>query len=284
MNVGGVALVWGPPRSGTTWLFNVVQAILDAAEINHATWVSGQRPVIPDTYQSLVVKSHQAELLDVLLNLPSLSRVYPIVILRDAEPTLQSLIRTQEADRAELIRWLENDLTSLQEALEVLPDAKVVREEWITRNQFSLVALIASYLGIDLPPVHLIEISQRFSKDQVRNQISGLTQLQGWNGDFDEFDVDSQWHANHIAPGGYRGVLLSKHERELIGSLQETIDQLTEEYSLLTPEQKQYFDAVEEVDDVEVATAELVLAEIKQRMKPRRFRTFVRALAGATQS
>ena len=169
MEFGGVALVWGPPRSGTTWLFNVVREMLSKANINHAAWVSGQRPLVPADFQSLVVKSHQAELLDTLMTAPSLDHVYPIVILRNTHDALQSLIRTQEEDRETLLSWLERDITSIAGALEVLPNARAIRVEWIARDSIHLIDELANFLGIALQPTDIKAIADKFSLPAVEN-------------------------------------------------------------------------------------------------------------------
>ena len=272
MEFGGVALAWGPPRSGTTWLFNVVREMLSKANINHAAWVSGQRPLVPADFQSLVVKSHQAELLDTLMTAPSLDHVYPIVILRNTHDALQSLIRTQEEDRETLLSWLERDITSIAGALEVLPNARAIRVEWIARDSIHLIDELANYLGIALQPTDIKAIADKFSLPAVRRLVHEMGAQRNWTGSFQEFDVESQWHANHIAPIDFAPADLTQQEHQRLQELQGVIDELVSRYSLMSFGKADHLAEMTTHQHCDQSTPTHIIQDIEQQFRLHRLR------------
>ena len=272
MEFGGVALVWGPPRSGTTWLFNVVREMLNTANIGHAAWVSGQRPIIPLDFQSLVIKSHQAELLDTLTTAPSLDHVYPMVILRNAHDAYQSLIRTQQEEREALLSWLERDITSIESALDVLPNARAIRMEWIARDSIDLTDELAVYLGIVLQPTDIKFLADKFSLPAVRKLVHEMGAQRNWTGSFQEFDVDSQWHANHIAPIDFAPAHLTQQEHERLQELQGVMDDLVSRYSLMSLGKTDHLTDMAKHQSCDPSTPTHIIQDIEQRFRLRRWR------------
>ena len=194
----------------------------------------GSAPMFPLISGSLVVKSHQAELLDTLVTTPSLDHIYPMVILRNAHDAYQSLIRTQLEERETLLSWLERDITSIEGALDVLPNARAIRMEWIARESIDLIGELADYLGIVLQPTEIRAITNKFSLPAVRKLVHDLGAQRNWTGSFQEFDVESQWHANHIAPIDFAPADLTQQEHERLQELQGVMDDLVSRYSLMS--------------------------------------------------
>ena len=246
--------------------------MLNTANIDHAAWVSGQRPLIPVDFQSLVIKSHQAELLDTLTTAPSLDHVYPMVILRNAHDAYQSLIRTQLEERETLLSWLERDITSIKGALDVLPNTRAIRTEWIARESIDLIGELADYLGIVLQPTEIRAVADKFSLPAVRKLVHDLGAQRNWTGSFQEFDVDSQWHANHIAPIDFAPADLTQQEHERLKELQGVMDDLVSRYSLMSLGKTDHLAEMTTHRHCDQSTPTHIIQDIEQRFRLRRWR------------
>ena len=233
MDTGGIALVWGPPRSGTTWLYNVAREMLDTAGIPAGSWVHGHEPPRPGDFQALVVKAHQAHTIEVIEELEDLTHVHLVAIFRSPHAAFQSLLRTQSAPRAELLEWLRRDVESIVDALPRIPDAVVCREEWIADRAPEVVAALAAWIHIPLGPEGSAAIAERFARHRVRSSVHGLAQRHGWTDSFVHYDLDSHWHANHIAPDDHDPAEITADEAAEMTDLAATIDRITADYSLL---------------------------------------------------
>lgn len=230
---GGVTLIWGPPRSGTTWLYNVVRRILAEADVRACGWVYGHPSPDTSEFDALVVKSHQAHSLDVLQSLAPNPHIHFVGIFRDPAQAFQSLLRTQNADRAELLGWLARDIASIDAAFSVYPQAVVMREEWIASRASEVIAALASTLGIQLTPDACVQIAAEYNRDRVRDSVRRLADHHGWADHFGHYDTDSHWHANHIAPDDHDALPLTSAEHQQLEDLACTADRLTARHSLL---------------------------------------------------
>lgn len=231
MRNGGITLVWGPPRSGTTWLYNVVRLILERADIPSATWTFGQDLPTDRRPRALIVKSHHAHSMEFFTTHP-LDTVRVVTILRDPTAAFQSLIRTQEADRAELIDWLRSDVASFEDALPHFPVAVACREEWIRDRSTEVIASIALVLGCPLEEVDVSYVADALSRDRVRDTVRELRSQHGWAEDFGKYDRDTQWHANHIAPDDYTPPQVSPDEAVALAAIRESVEAITTGYPL----------------------------------------------------
>jgi hypothetical protein len=232
MKDGGIALVWGPPRSGTTWLYNVVRMILDRAGLPAATWTFGQELPTERRPASLIIKSHHAHSLEFLAAQPR-EHVHVVVIFRDPLTAFQSLIRTQEADRAELIGWLRSDVESFAAALHGFPRPVVCREEWIRAESPELIRRLAILLGAPLDDAGVAAVADALSRERVSDQVRELRSQHGWSEEFGKYDKTTQWHANHIAPPDYVPAVPTPEEELALAGIRDVIDELTDRYSLL---------------------------------------------------
>jgi hypothetical protein len=230
---GGITLVWGPPRSGTTWMYNVVREIMRVSELDHDGWVHGQQPPQAAPESALVIKAHQAHSLDVIDSLEMLDHVYLVGMFRDPERAFQSLVRTQTASREELLGWLDHDIRSIEEALPRIPGAVVCREEWIESHAAEVIARLCDWVGVALSEGERLAIVEMYAREQVRSTVSQLAQSHGWSDDFRNYDTESHWHANHIAPPTHRPVELSDSERSVLDALRLRVEYVTGTHSLL---------------------------------------------------
>jgi hypothetical protein len=195
--------------------------------------VHGQQPPLPDADAALVIKAHQAHSLDVIDSIEALDHVYLIGMFRDPEQAFQSLVRTQTASREELLTWLDHDIRSIQEALPRIPGSVVCREEWVEHHAAEVIARLCDWVGVALPEASRQAIAAKFSREQVRSTVKQLSRSRGWSDDFRNYDTESHWHANHIAPPAHRGVELTDRERVALEALRLRVEYITGTHSLL---------------------------------------------------
>jgi hypothetical protein len=233
MRDGGIALVWGPPRSGTTWLYNVVRMILERAELPAATWTFGQELPADRRPASLIIKAHHAHSMDFFTAEPQ-DHVHVVTIFRDPLTAFQSLIRTQDADRDELIGWLRSDVDSFAAALPAFPRPVVCREEWIRAESPEMIRRLSTLLGAELDDAGVAAVADALSRERVSDQVRELRSQHGWSEDFAKYDRTTQWHANHIAPPDYVPAAATPEEELALAGIRAVVDELTDRYSLLS--------------------------------------------------
>jgi hypothetical protein len=228
---GTIVLVWGPPRSGTTWLYNAVRSTIAEAGIPAATWTYGQELPRDRQPACLIVKAHQAHDMDFFLQRPS-EDVVPLVIFRSPVTAFQSLIRTQEATRDELIHWLSRDVDSFVSSLPSFPRVGICREEWIKDDAASMIRKFGEVLDLTLTEEQVARIAASLDKDRVDDTVRELRSQHGWGEEFSKYDAETQWHANHIAPRDYVPVQPTEEEVARLEEIAERIDALVDRYSL----------------------------------------------------
>jgi hypothetical protein len=221
---------------GTTWLFNVLRSmaeeagerlgvVADGVDLPPAAWAG---PVI--------IKSHRADDPTLLSTFDSKLDLHALVMMRDPEPTLASLLRTQTADLSELIAWLEADVASYESALPALRSAVVIREEWVADQAPEIIGAASELLNLGLSPEQIARVAAAYDRDAVRQQVAALEEKQSWEGKFTDYDRQTQWHAGHIGPDGPRTVELTSADAERVVALRTAIDALTERFSLWSEE------------------------------------------------
>lgn len=234
MSDGRVILSWGPPRMGTTWLFNVLKAI--ARETGTAVGIVADhvdRP--PLAWQGpVIIKSHRADSLELVEEFDNRVQLLACVMVRDAEPTFRSLIRTQTASRAELLQWLSRDLDTYERVLPSMAHPAVIREEWVGPRGDEIVFRLSAFLHMPLDHDQSARISMALDRSNVRKEVDALGSRAQWQGDFREFDPATQWHAGHVAPDDQPPLSLTPDERKTLEALQHRIDSLSKEFPLWT--------------------------------------------------
>ena len=231
-----VLLSWGPPRMGTTWLFNVLRNM--AEEAGQSLGVVADGVDLPATSWAgpVVIKSHRADDPTLLRTFDPALNLHALVMMRDPEPTLASLLRTQSADLSELISWLEADVASYEAALPVMRRAIVIREEWVAERASEIIEALSEHLGLDLSAEQIERVAAAYDRDAVRQQVAALEEKRSWEGNFTDYDRQTQWHAGHIGPDGPRTVELTSADAERVAALRASIDALTERFSLWSVE------------------------------------------------
>lgn len=232
MDSRSVVLSWGPPRMGTTWMYNILRAMLEASSTLFAT-VTGdiERPAL-EWDGPVLVKSHHADPATLIERFGDSVDLLACVMVRDTQRTFASLVRTQKASRDEVIGWLESDLASYQAALPHMRHVAVVREEWVAPQAAQIVERLNAFLGLGLDADACTSIAHQFDREQVKRTIESMRETKAWSGDFTEYDQQTQWHADHIAPDGAPTAEPTLEERARLDRLQAEIDDLIERHSL----------------------------------------------------
>jgi len=217
---------------GTTWLFNVLRAIAYTSE-NPTFVVADGAPLPKKSWQGpIIIKSHRADTPDLLDEYRPHIGICAFVMLRDAQSTFASLLRTQSETPQTLLTWLDRDLRTYEVSLPHLQNVASIREEWIPTQSTNIIGRISKLLGWKIDTEDAVEIASDYSKDSVRQRVKELRQRNSWNGDFTNFDPDSQWHANHISDGNYAIQDLDPDTHAALANLQVRIDALTEKHSI----------------------------------------------------
>jgi hypothetical protein len=232
-----LVMVWGPPRSGTTWLFNLTTSVLDTCGIPYVHAQTDESLSEVPLEGAVVIKSHQPIDPALLNGFRSIAIVRCFASLRDPSAAFQSLLRTQSAPRVELLQWLETDIDALSEISSSLPTLRIIREEWIADRGAEIAVRVADELLLTLPLRMTIEVAADLEKEQVASLISGLAEERGWRGKFDEFDEDTHWHANHISPDDHDLEALTAEEEQKLAELSIKVDRLTDALSIFSSPQ-----------------------------------------------
>ena len=217
---------------GTTWLFNVIKRMITVADIPLAVVADGVPRPSKSWGGAVLVKSHRADSPRLIREFDSRMNLYGLVMMRDPEATLASLLRTQNAERAELMRWLETDVDSYSKVLPQMRSAIVIREEWIAEEASHIVGAVYQLLKLGLPVPAQQKIAREFSRERVREHVANLESDRHWNGGFQNFDRETQWHAGHIGPDGPQSVALTTEERVRVDHLRAQVSHLTQQFGI----------------------------------------------------
>lgn len=217
---------------GTTWLFNVLQRMVSASNFPIEVVADGVPRPSRDWGGAVLIKSHRADSPTLIRNFDKRLNVFGLVMMRDPEATLASLIRTQSVDRAELMDWLESDVQSYAEALPLMQHGVVIREEWVANEAPNILHALDNMMDLGLSSSMQQEIAMEFDREHVRAQVADLETKGQWNGNFQNFDRRTQWHAGHIGPDGPRKVELTPDEQLRVNELRRNIDYLTQKFAL----------------------------------------------------
>ena len=217
---------------GTTWLFNVLQRMIGASGLPLAVVADGVPKPAKSWRGAVLLKSHRADSPPLIREFDSRVNLRGFVMMRDPEATLASLVRTQQANQGELIGWLEADVDSYAQVLPHMRSAVVIREEWIADEASRIVSAVDQFLELRLPVSVQQGIAEELSRERVRKRVTDLDSNRQWNGDFQNFDRLTQWHAGHIGPDGPRTVELNVEEQARIGDLRAQITELTEQFGI----------------------------------------------------
>jgi hypothetical protein len=232
MNRESVYFVWGPPRSGTTWMYNVLRDMLTLSEIPHWSTVGGlaSRRVERDT--SIIIKEHLTDPVEVVGVFGEMIDMSALVMLRRPDHAFRSLLRVQFGSRNDSLREIEASVQSLETSLSHLRNVYVCREEWIADRADEVIARMSTVLGLNLTQEDCRAVAARFGRERVREAVSQLSSDRGWTEGFTNIDVNTQWHDEHIGPAHQDDIELTADEAARFAALSDTIDALTLRYSI----------------------------------------------------
>lgn len=232
MHDSSMVFSWGPPRMGTTWLFNVLQEIASESGIEFGIVADGL-PLPRNSWKGpVLLKSHRADFPELIAEFDQKVGLFACVIVRNVESTLKSLVRTQKANVDELLTWLETDLVAYSTTLPCMTRVAVIEEEWIARQGVAVIRRLAMFLNVPLTTDQCERIDRDFSRASVKAKIDKLENGNNWKGEFKNYDPASQWHAGHISLEESPNLELTKQQHDKVDTLQISVDALVSRYSL----------------------------------------------------
>ena len=207
-----ILFTFGSPRSGSTWLHNVVRRLLILSKISFRAGFSSdpgaalKRGLNPNLHEVIVLKSHRWGDLGLLNQLVEEGLARVLVSTRETTSQIRSMTRIAESsekqrpektvvDRvSELRRRTAADL----ENLAALRPYLSIQEADMRNNPEQAVNDVARFLGLKLSRFDLNKIAKEFTIDAVHAKILSMSEERGWRGSFNEYDRETHWHANHI--------------------------------------------------------------------------------------
>lgn len=220
-------MVFGLPRTGTTWAFNVCREMLKQNNVDFSSGFA-YRPSVNwvDDPEVVLLKTHSPWRLNELHNLLESGAGRMIMSVRDPATTVLSQMRVIKSQgkrpkRMQLLEQLASDYERYLHAFADYPQYLVIDEAEIDSKALEICKSINSYC--DFENKSLASIAKDFSKDNVSAHISYMATKEGWMGSFDEYDPETHWHANHLHYGEYQ-VLWSPAEEQLIRQIDKMID------------------------------------------------------------
>lgn len=206
-------IVYGLPRTGTTILYNLCNAILAESGTvpiaSHAPEYDFDQSNSLDTSGLRLTKTHRIK------NLPgNATRPFTLICsVRDPLSTILSRRRTiHKADTSKPLRpdeireQVRSSLAYHRTFFSLAPSAHdvfCVSAEQLENLDSSLVAHLSASLGVTLPDGSTEVLSQNFTLQAVQRVIDRLSQSQGWEPDFRSHDETTQWHFDHLRAERY---------------------------------------------------------------------------------
>ena len=205
----------GIPSSASTWVFNILKAILKKKGIPLDAY---QCETLGDLVKHIgaknrahVWKAHNLE--NPLLRMVELSEVPLVVSVRDPRDAVASLVGRFNADPIDSAQQVMRSISSVFSATAAVRRSMVCVYETGFPERPETVQSIADIMGVALTPAEILAIQGEFNLAQVRKFTSGLDALPQdrlvRNGD-DVMDAETQFHRVHVsdaAVGKWRTVL-----------------------------------------------------------------------------
>jgi len=219
-----VILCAGVKSSGSTWLYNVVIAVLKQRYRSGvvAFYADNFAMIPPGTERAriLVIKSHEPS--KALVYLMRLTRGELFVTLREPRDVIASL--SQRFGHS-----FEGALTEIERqsarAVELADQEKVClfRYETGFTEKSASIDRIAKILGVRLESGERARIQRSLTRDAVKKKIGDL-QKQGKFGakpNGDSFDETTQWHPGHVGDGTigkYKTALTAAQQKRVLSA------------------------------------------------------------------
>lgn len=218
-------MVFGLPRTGTTWAFNVAREMLKGKDFNSGFADKPSVNWVEDP-QIVLLKTHTPWRLDELGNLLESGAGRLIMSVRNPGDTVLSQMRVMQSqgrrtNRMKMLETLASDYERYLRAFAKYPEYMVIDEAEINSKTLEICKSINSYCEFENKSV--TSIAKNFTKDAVAENIANISKENGWRGKFEEYDEETHWHANHLHNGEY-AVEWSPAEKQLISQINKMID------------------------------------------------------------
>ena len=219
-------MVFGLPRTGTTWAFNVAKEMLNNTDFQSGFAVKPSVNWVENP-ETVLLKTHTPWRLDELGNLLENGAGRLIMSVRNPGDTAMSQMRVMKSQgkKPKRLETLEKMAAQYQKYLNAFakyPEYLVIDESEINSKTLEICQSINSYCEFENARVK--KIAESFTKDAVANTIQKISEDRGWRGTFNEYDHNTHWHANHLHNGEYT-VEWSPAEQQLIRQINKMIDQ-----------------------------------------------------------
>lgn len=218
-------MVFGLPRTGTTWAFNVAREMLKGKDFNSGF---ASRPSVNwiEDPQVVLLKTHTPWRLDELGNLLESGAGRMIMSVRNPGDTVLSQMRViksqgRKPKRMELLEQLALNYERYLRAFSDYPQYLVIDEAEINSKTLEICQSINLYCEFENRSVK--KITENYYKDMVSQTIQNISEERNWQGMFDEYDEETHWHANHLHDKDYV-VEWSPAEHQLIAQIDKMID------------------------------------------------------------
>jgi hypothetical protein len=216
-----VILCAGVKSSGSTWLYNVVTAVLKQQHKHGvmAFYADGLAMMPPGTERAriLVIKSHEPSY--ALIYLKRLTRGALFVTLREPRDVIASVVQRFGHSFEGALIETERQAAHTVELVEREKNHLFRYESGFTEKSAS-IDRVARILGVRLSITARERIRRSLTRDEVRKKIGALTKRGkfGAKADPDNFDPTTQWHPGHVGDGrvGKFATVLSKKQQSEI--------------------------------------------------------------------
>jgi hypothetical protein len=212
-----LVVVFGLPRSGSTWIYNVVRMLMQRRHGDVCAFYADEMSHVPVSAllstAPLVVKTHflPADPPDWL----QAARV--IVSVRDPRDAVVSCKDFLRRDWEEAAGFVARGGAALLAALEVAGQSMCLRYEDGAIGSADTIQAIAAFIGADIDAAQAEALARDMSSDAVRATIGRLQQaaLIGTDAEPETFDPVTHWHPRHVGDGQvgkYRALLPAEAE------------------------------------------------------------------------
>ncbi|MCP9928480.1 ATP-binding protein [Cyanobium sp. CH-040] len=216
--MGPLIIVYGLPRTGTTWTFNAAINILRQKTANVRSFYAkpGLEKLPIDacpTADSVVIKTHKLQHVNTACQQAEPQRIRILLALRDPGDTILSRIRvgiagkdstgTTDTDVTRKLQRLRQAYRRMEKALQTTPRIFIVDEAHIESGSVEILRSLSRYIGHPIDPDAASRLAHSLSRKVIAQSINEANINLDRKGVFNEFDRATHWHANHIRSHDY---------------------------------------------------------------------------------
>lgn len=191
-----------PMRMGSTWQFNVIREILQAAdtEFTSCYWDGDSNPeeILTGPVKTLVMKSHFIDP-QFILSLSEVTEVKVLFSLRNLNDSICSFQRiSPDQDQLSIEKQMAQSLDVINKLIESDIDYHLTQIDELLDNKtnFDEINRISRFLDFPIENDKLERISSSLLKENVRENIKKVVNDPT---DFNSIDKISLWHGSHVA-------------------------------------------------------------------------------------